>query len=205
MKEPTDKEGRAFRILVIDDNRDVADSLVMLLEVWGYDARAVYHGTGALEAARNYGPDLIVSDIDLPGIDGYRLAQELRRTESFERTPLIAITATSDERRAKEAGFDHHLIKPANPDAVHQLLRDLRAMEKRLDRVESTTQQHGEVVTEVRDLVKEVKEDMKEIRQGLQAEVQELKQELREVKEDVKEIKQVLEEVKGDEAEGLCG
>lgn len=202
MTEPTDQEGPKFRILVVDDNRDGADSLAMLLKLWGYDVRAVYDGAEAIRAAQTYRPDCILSDIGLPGIDGYRLAEKLRQDESFKGTPLIAITAYSDEARARAAGYDHHLVKPANPDIVEEILRKLRAMGKRLERVEETAQQQGEVVTEVRDLMKEVKEDVKEIKEGLQENVKELKQELREVKEDVKEIKEELREVKEDKGAG---
>jgi CheY-like chemotaxis protein len=202
MTEPTQQDGPKFRILVVDDNRDGADSLGMLLKLWGYDVLVVYDGAEAIRAALTYKPDCILSDIGLPGMDGYRLAERLRQEESFKGTPFVAITAYSDEGRTRAAGFDHHLVKPANPDIVEALLRNLKAMGKHLQRVEASAQQQGEVLSEVRDLMKEVKEDVKEIKEGLQADVKELKQELREVKEDVKEIIEELRDVKDDKNRG---
>src|SRR4051812_34822092 len=100
------EEKPKFRILVVDDNRDGADSLALLLTLWGYEVRAVYDGAEAVQAARDFKPDCILSDIGLPGIDGYRLAELFREDEALKGLPLVAITAYSDSRRAKEAGFD---------------------------------------------------------------------------------------------------
>ena len=80
----------------------------------------------------------------------------------------MAITAYSDEARARAAGFDHHFVKPADPHAVEEMLRKLRAIGKRLDQTEELVWQQGEVVAEARDVMKEVKEDVKELRQDIQ-------------------------------------
>ena len=97
------------RVLVIDDNHDAADSLALLLRVWGFDVRVTYSGKEGLEVARSYQPDCVLSDIGLPEMDGYHLADEFRQDEALKQTPLIAITAYSDVARAKAAGFDEHL------------------------------------------------------------------------------------------------
>jgi CheY-like chemotaxis protein len=184
-EEATGREAPLFRILVVEDNRDVANTLCLLLRLWGYDGRAVYDGQEALAAAHAYKPDCILMDIGLPGVDGYRLAEEVRRDEALRGTTLIAITAYSDEARAKRAGFDHHLTKPADPRNLEEMLRSLQNMGKRLERTEQLVRQQVEVVTEAKELMKEVKDGM----QGV-------KQEIREVKEEVKEIKEELREVK---------
>jgi CheY-like chemotaxis protein len=184
-KGVTDRQAQPLRILVVDDNRDAADSLCLLLRMWGFDVRVAYDGQEALSAAHDYRPDCLLSDIGLPGIDGYHLAEHVRRAEALKGVTLVAITAYSDEARAKAAGFDHHFVKPADPQAVEEMLRRLRAMGKRLDQTEELVRQQGEVVSEARDVMREVKQEVREMRQ-----------ELREVKEDVKEMRQELKEVK---------
>jgi len=194
-EKTTDTEGRStLRILVVDDNRDGADSMALMLRLMGYDVRAVYDGMEAVEAARDYRPDCVLSDISMPGMNGYRLAERFRQDESFRAITLIAITAHADAGRATAAGFDHHFIKPADPDKLEAILRSLLNVEKHLKRVEEVVQQHGGAVQEVKELVKEVKEDVKDIKEGLEQDVQHLKEELREVKDDVKEIKEELKE-----------
>lgn len=171
------------RILVIDDNRDAADSLALLLKIWGFDVRAVYNGGDALPTARDFKPDAVVSDIQLPGINGYRLAELFRQDDSFKHIPLIAISAAYEPERARSAGFDHDLTKPADPTILLHFLTRLLLMDKRLERADDIIQKQGEIVEQARDLVSEVK-----------SEVQEMKQELKEVKEDVQEIKEKLAE-----------
>ncbi len=104
---------QASRILVVDDNRDVADSLAMLCESEGHVARVAYSSTKALETAPPLRPDIALLDIGLPDIDGYELARRLRR--KGESTPLlIAITdygQAEDRLRAQSAGFDYHFVK----------------------------------------------------------------------------------------------
>jgi CheY-like chemotaxis protein len=185
MKEAPGGPPAPLRILVADDNRDAADSLSTLLRIWGFETQVVYDGTQVLPAAGAYRPDCMLLDIGLPGINGYRLAELIRQDEELRRCTLIAITAYAEEGKAREAGFDAHLIKPADPTVVEFLLRRLQAMGKRVEQAEHLARQGLEVVTEARDLIKEVKIEMKEVRE-----------ELREVKEDVKEVKQELREVK---------
>lgn len=189
---------RPFRVLVIEDNRDAADTLAKLLRLLGYEVKAVYSGLDALVAAESFAPDCIVSDIGLPGLDGYALAEKFRLHDSFKRTPLIALTAYTEPERAKAAGFDHHLVKPVNARVIAALISELQTMRQQL---EGTKEAQGEVLTEVRGLVQEVRElkqgvagDIKELKGDLQEEVKELKDELREVKADVKVIKEKLDD-----------
>jgi CheY-like chemotaxis protein len=98
-----------------------------LLRWWGYDVRVAYDGVTGMELARNYQPDYLLSDIGLPRMDGYLLAQRLRSQPSLNQTRLIAVTAYGDRhhlQRAKEAGFDDCLIKPVNPLDLERLLRE---------------------------------------------------------------------------------
>jgi CheY-like chemotaxis protein len=189
----TDGEAR-FRILVVDDNRDGADSMALMLRLWGYEVLAVYDGVEAVQAAKDYRPDCVLSDVGMPKMSGYTLAERFRQDESFKGITLIAITAYSDVGRAAAAGFDHHFVKPADPDKLEAILRSLLKVEQRLKRVEEVTKRQVGAVEEVKEDVKEIKEDVKEIKQGLQQDVQHLKEELQEVKEDVKEIKEQLRE-----------
>lgn len=110
-----------IRILCVDDNRDVAESLVLMLQMIGFEAEAAFDGPSALEAARRFHPNACVSDINMPGMDGYELARRLRQWAGREPLLLIAVTARTteeDQQKAAEAGFDLHLNKPADPVEV---------------------------------------------------------------------------------------
>lgn len=109
------------RVLVVDDNVDAAQSIAMILQLSGYDVRCVFDGLSAINAAREFHPDVVVLDIGLPGLSGYEVAQHLRSDERFRSTPLVAVTGygqEDDRRRAREAGFDYHLTKPVDPDTL---------------------------------------------------------------------------------------
>lgn len=106
---------RPLKVLVIDDNPIIADTMGMLLEDIGHEFEAVHDGREALDAARNYRPDAILLDIGLPGMDGYEVCRALRQDHLFEHTTIIAQTGwgqEKDKQLAKEAGFDFHLTKP---------------------------------------------------------------------------------------------
>ena len=118
------------RILVVDDNVDSAESLALLLRLRGHEVVAVYDGRTALEKAVSSQTDVIVLDIGLPGLDGYQVASELRRLPQTAKVLLVALTGygqEEDQRRAREAGFDHHLIKPVAPQTLYDLLDGLSA------------------------------------------------------------------------------
>jgi CheY-like chemotaxis protein len=113
------------RILVADDNRDAAESLAMLLEMAGHEVRVAHHGQAALSLAQSFRPDTALLDIGMPDISGYEVAQSLRREPWGAKLLLVALTGwgqDGDKRRAVEAGFDHHLIKPVDPDLLAEMI-----------------------------------------------------------------------------------
>jgi PAS domain S-box-containing protein len=113
------------RILVVDDNVDAAESIGTLLRLWGHEVRLAHTGPEALEAAGVYHPEVVVLDIGLPGINGHEVARRLRQQPGTERTVLVALTGygqDEDRRRSMEAGFDHHLTKPVQPETLEELL-----------------------------------------------------------------------------------
>jgi CheY-like chemotaxis protein len=116
--------GVACKVLIADDNRDAADSLATLLRTYGHELRVVYDGIAALRACAEFAPDAAVLDIGMPGADGYEVARRLREKDAAG-PRLIALTGWGqehDRNRALAAGFDHHLTKPADPQAVHELI-----------------------------------------------------------------------------------
>ncbi|WP_233857017.1 PAS domain-containing hybrid sensor histidine kinase/response regulator [Paraburkholderia sp. HD33-4] len=130
LSEPAPGPARtALRVLVVDDNRDAADSLAMLCESEGHTACVAYSSVEALQAAPSFVPDVALLDIGLPDIDGYELARQLRR-KGAAKPLLIAITGygqTEDRLRAQSAGFDYHFVKPVNIDSLLKLLASLMA------------------------------------------------------------------------------
>ncbi len=116
------------RVLVVDDNQDSADSMEMVLEFLGADVRAVYDGASAIEAFATYQPSAVFLDIGMPGMDGFEVARALRQIPSGHSVKLIALTGwgqPEDLRRSKDAGFDCHLVKPVDLEAVQALLNSL--------------------------------------------------------------------------------
>jgi CheY-like chemotaxis protein len=116
--------GPGSRILVVDDSVDSAETLAELLKIWGHDVRIAHDGPGAIAAARDYRPEVILLDIGLPGMDGFAVAAQLRKEGTAGRM-LVALTGYSEQKdrdRAQQAGFDHHLVKPINPDTLQKLL-----------------------------------------------------------------------------------
>jgi len=115
----------SLRILVVDDNRDAADSLAMLLRTSGNDIRTAYDGAEAVQLANDFEPEVVLLDIGLPNMDGHEVAQRIRQEPWGRRTCLIAVTGWSDEAdraRSRAAGFDHHLVKPLDTGHLAQLL-----------------------------------------------------------------------------------
>jgi CheY-like chemotaxis protein len=115
------------RVLIADDNRDAAESLSMLLELEGHEVRVAHLGHAAFALAQEFRPDTAVLDIGMPDLSGYELASMLRREPWAAHLQLIALTGWGqdhDRRNALEAGFDHHLIKPVDPQRLAKLLAD---------------------------------------------------------------------------------
>src|SRR5262245_30122121 len=111
------------RVLVVDDSHDSADSLAALLCQWGYEAEVAYDGESALAQAREHQPQCMLLDIGMPGMSGYHLARQIREEPELAEAKLIAITAYRDEPTARRAGFDYHIVKPANPKKLAELLQ----------------------------------------------------------------------------------
>lgn len=117
--------GASRRILVVDDNRDAADSLTAVLKIMGHEIRTTYDGLEALEAAEEFRPETVLLDIGLPKMNGYDVARKLREKPWTKDVILIALTGwgmEEDRKRAFEAGFDHHLTKPADLGVLQKLL-----------------------------------------------------------------------------------
>lgn len=116
------------RLLVVDDNRDAAESMSMLLEIWGHEVAFAYDGPSALKTAEQWQPEAVFLDIGLPGMDGYEVAERLRELPQAKTAVLIAITGygqEDDRVRSRRAGIDHHLVKPVAPEALRGLIDSL--------------------------------------------------------------------------------
>ncbi|HWG42501.1 MAG TPA: ATP-binding protein [Gemmataceae bacterium] len=118
----------AYRILVVDDNKDSAISLAMMLKIMGHDTRTVHDGLAAVEAATAFRPDVMLLDLGLPKLSGYEVCRRIREQPWGEGVVLIAQTGWGQEEdkcRSKEAGFNFHMVKPIDPDALEKLLAGL--------------------------------------------------------------------------------
>lgn len=133
-----------FRVWVVDDTADAVYVLGKLLEAMGQQVWTTHEPMAALERARHEQPDLVISDLGMPEMDGYELARRLRALPELADVVLVALTGygqDSDRQRAIEAGFDHHLVKPVSVDALRSLLVSLggAAASERQDGVERST------------------------------------------------------------------
>ena len=118
----------SLRILIVDDNRDGADSLAMLLQIMGNDTRTAHDGQEAVDVAEEFRPDVMLLDIGLPKLNGYEACRRIREQPWGRSVVLIALTGwgqEDDRRRSQEAGFDHHMVKPVDPQDLMKLLAEL--------------------------------------------------------------------------------
>ncbi|HZN99637.1 MAG TPA: ATP-binding protein, partial [Burkholderiales bacterium] len=118
------------RVMVVDDNADAAESLAALLHILGADVHVSHDGRGALEALPSFRPAAIFLDLGLPGMDGYEIARHIRARAEAGKTLLVALTGWGqerDRRRTEAAGFDRHLVKPADLSALQAVLASLNA------------------------------------------------------------------------------
>ncbi len=117
--------GTKRRVLVVEDNRDAADTLRMLLELSGNEVTLAYTGPAGVQTAQAWKPDVILCDIGLPGLDGYGVVRELRRSPETARARIIAVTGyggDEDRIKSQEAGFDLHLTKPVDPTTLQEVV-----------------------------------------------------------------------------------
>lgn len=117
----------SLRVLVVDDSRDAADSLAMMLNLLGHQARVAYDGSSALQLADRLKPQVALLDLSMPGMDGFDLAKALRQQSGSSSLVLVALTGYDlvDESRNQSAGFIRHLVKPVDPDRLQRLLQEL--------------------------------------------------------------------------------
>jgi CheY-like chemotaxis protein len=117
----------ARKILVVDDNRDSATSLALMLQLMGNETRTAHDGIEGLETAAAFRPDVVLLDLGMPRLNGYDTAQRMREQPWGRTAILVALTGwgqESDRARSREAGFDHHLVKPVEPALLERLLAE---------------------------------------------------------------------------------
>jgi DNA-binding response OmpR family regulator len=121
---------RRFKILVVDDNHDSALSLAMMLSIMGHDTRTAHDGESAVATAETFLPEVVLLDIGLPKLNGYEVAQRIRKTSWGASMYLIAVTGwgqDEDRQRSTEVGLNMHMVKPVEPSALEKLLATLAA------------------------------------------------------------------------------
>jgi CheY-like chemotaxis protein len=119
-----------LRVLVVDDDPGTVLTLALLIEYSGCDVRSAHDAQAALGIVDVFRPDAVITDINLPGMDGYEMARRIRRNLSDRRVCLVALTGYGHEQdveRSYEAGFDHHFVKPTDPQQICEFLARLAA------------------------------------------------------------------------------
>jgi CheY-like chemotaxis protein len=117
-----------LRMLVADDHRDAADTMAMVLSLWGHSVHVAHSGAEAVKAAADFQPRVVLLDISMPKLNGYEVAQRIRQQTGGEDMVLIALTGREeqvDKRLAEAARFDHHLTKPVDHRKLQKLLAEL--------------------------------------------------------------------------------
>jgi DNA-binding response OmpR family regulator len=121
----------AARVLIVDDNRDTADTTAMLLRVQGYDVAVAYDGGSAITTAKRYDPDVVLLDLSLPDIDGYAVAEDLRKA-GMNRASFVAVSGHGPDEHGSwgHERFADHLVKPVNHEALVSLLVRIQAQHR---------------------------------------------------------------------------
>jgi len=123
--------GRSLRVLIVEDNVDAADSLNLLLRLYGYDVQLARTGPTALEMAIAARPDVVLLDIGLPGMDGYQVAKQLRERPDFQDVMICALTgytpSEADRERQQETGFNHYFVKPVSLEKLLELFKTVES------------------------------------------------------------------------------
>lgn len=120
--------GRRLKVLVVDDHRAAAEMLALVVEMLGHETETASDGQMAVELAATFLPDVVLMDIGMPGMDGHQAARHIRQQSWGRSMVLVALTGwgqDEDKREAHDAGFDHHLTKPADPSDLKQLLTSI--------------------------------------------------------------------------------
>jgi len=128
-RQAAQAEGGPVQVLVVDDNADAAQMLATLLQAHGHAVSVEYDGTGGLARALRERPEVMLLDIGLPDMDGHELARRLRASPDTANALLIALTGygqSEDRERARQAGFDRHLVKPADLSELLRILAEVR-------------------------------------------------------------------------------
>lgn len=118
------------RVLVVDDNRDLAESVATLLALSGHEVHRAYDGPSAVETALRVLPQVVFLDVGLPGLDGFEVAKRLRELAALRGLRIVAVTgraASADRERARECGVDRYFVKPVAPRFLESLLEESRA------------------------------------------------------------------------------
>lgn len=129
MSADTAPIGPKMSILIVDDDKDSAMTLGWLVEMLGQDYKLAHSAQEALDIAPEYQPTLVLMDISLPGMTGYEACQKMRENPALANTVIAAQTGWGEEQhrqKSKEAGFDHHLVKPISVANLQELLADVR-------------------------------------------------------------------------------
>jgi CheY-like chemotaxis protein len=119
------KAARSWRILVTDDNRDAANSMAMLLKLGGHQVDTAYNGIEAVQKAEANRPDVILLDLGMPGKNGYEVCRSIRQAPWGKGIRIVALTGwgqEQDRQKTRDAGFDHHLVKPVTAGALNDAL-----------------------------------------------------------------------------------
>ncbi|MFO0866137.1 MAG: response regulator [Gemmataceae bacterium] len=179
---------KRFRVLVVDDHQDGADSLALFVRSVGYEVRVAYDGPSGLQIARDFMPRLRrISDIDMPGMDGCALARLLRSEQVGVK--LVAISGRVEEMEAEiaEAGFDERLRKPADLSIVKEILTMMEHIKDLASQTRELARQNVALASDAKQILQDVREDVKEVKQELKdtkLQVQELQSEVKELKKE---------------------
>jgi two-component system CheB/CheR fusion protein len=128
------------RILIVEDNVDVADTTAAMLRLSGHTVQVVHGGAEALDAVAGFRPEVVLLDIGLPHMDGYEVARRLRETAACDAAWLVALTGygqPADRLRGRDAGFDEHLLKPVDPAALEDVIARSGQRPARHERLQS--------------------------------------------------------------------
>jgi CheY-like chemotaxis protein len=121
------------RVLVVDDCPDSAESLTLLIQLWGHEVRSVPDGPTALATAQQHQLDVVLLDLGLPGMDGWTVARQLRASDRGRHILLVALTgfgSEKDQQACQEAGFDFYFLKPVEPEDLRQLLEEAPSQDR---------------------------------------------------------------------------